>query len=86
MGPFETIDLNAPGGLRDYCQRYGALYYDMAKQQADPRPWRGVVDQLERERRNELPASGLADRQIWRDRRLIALAAHKKAMQENEKE
>ena len=22
MGPFETIDLNAPGGVRDYCQRY----------------------------------------------------------------
>src|ERR1700722_16948619 len=26
MGPFETIDLNAPGGLADYCARYGALY------------------------------------------------------------
>ncbi len=86
MGPFETIDLNAPGGLRDYCQRYGALYYDMAKQQADPRPWTGVVDRLECERREVLPASGLAERQIWRDRRLMALAAHKKSMQGNEKE
>src|SRR6202453_5109982 len=26
MGPFETIDLNAPAGVRDYVQRYGALY------------------------------------------------------------
>ncbi|HEY7805336.1 MAG TPA: 3-hydroxyacyl-CoA dehydrogenase, partial [Orrella sp.] len=26
MGPFETIDLNAPAGLADYCQRYGPLY------------------------------------------------------------
>src|SRR6202035_869891 len=23
MGPFETIELNAPGGIPDYCQRYG---------------------------------------------------------------
>ena len=22
MGPFETIDLNAPGGVRDYVERY----------------------------------------------------------------
>ncbi|KAG1242940.1 hypothetical protein G6F65_022732 [Rhizopus arrhizus] len=25
MGPFETIDLNAPGGIADYCARYGGL-------------------------------------------------------------
>ena len=23
MGPFETIDLNAPGGIADYIRRYG---------------------------------------------------------------
>src|SRR5207253_7258482 len=23
MGPFETIELNAPGGIPDYCRRYG---------------------------------------------------------------
>jgi 3-hydroxyacyl-CoA dehydrogenase len=26
MGPLETIDLNAPVGLADYCDRYGPLY------------------------------------------------------------
>ena len=26
MGPFETIDLNAPGGVRDYVQRYQPIY------------------------------------------------------------
>jgi L-gulonate 3-dehydrogenase len=86
MGPFETIDLNAPGGVRDYCERYGALYYDMAKQQADPRAWSRVVDLLETERRKVLPEGKLNERQAWRDRRLMALAAHKKAMQETEKE
>ena len=31
MGPFETIDLNAPGGLADYAARYGAMYRAMAE-------------------------------------------------------
>jgi len=26
MGPFETIDLNAPGGVRDYVERYESIY------------------------------------------------------------
>ena len=26
MGPFETIDLNAPGGVRDYVERYEQVY------------------------------------------------------------
>ena len=86
MGPFETIDLNAPGGVRDYCERYGALYYDLARQQADPRRWSGVIDRIEAERSKVLPRDGLADRQTWRDRRLMALAAHKQAMQQNEKD
>jgi L-gulonate 3-dehydrogenase len=86
MGPFETIDLNAPDGVRDYCERYGALYYDLAQQQADPRRWSGVVDRIEAERSKTLPRDKLAERQVWRDRRLMALAAHKQAMQRNEKD
>ncbi|MGQ0663910.1 MAG: 3-hydroxyacyl-CoA dehydrogenase [Pseudomonadota bacterium] len=79
MGPFETIDLNAPGGLRDYVERYGAMYYDMAKSQADPRQWReALVAELEGARRRALPADRLARRQTWRDRRLMALVAHKR--------
>ena len=84
MGPFETIDLNAPGGVRDYCERYGPMYHDMARQQADPRSWKGVVDRIEAERSKNLPRAKLAERQTWRDRRLMALAAHKQKMQETD--
>ena len=31
MGPFETIDLNAPGGIKDYMARYGSIFIEMAK-------------------------------------------------------
>lgn len=79
MGPFETIDLNAPGGIRDYCERYGAMYHAMAQTQADPRRWSPeLVADLERERRAVLPAEGLSGRQAWRDRRLMGLLAHKR--------
>jgi 3-hydroxyacyl-CoA dehydrogenase len=84
MGPFETIDLNAPGGVRDYCERYGPMYHDMAKQQADPRPWQPVIDRVEADRSKTLARAKLAERQIWRDRRLMALAAHKRKMQETD--
>src|SRR3978361_348199 len=42
MGPLETIDLNAPGGLADYCDRYGPLYAKM-KQQMQPLEWDTAV-------------------------------------------
>jgi L-gulonate 3-dehydrogenase len=77
MGPFETIDLNAPGGLADYCERYGGLYAELQKQMR-PRAWsKQLVAKLEAARREELPRNMLPTRQEWRDRRLMALLAHK---------
>ncbi|WP_414474869.1 3-hydroxyacyl-CoA dehydrogenase [Microvirga sp. M2] len=79
IGPFETIDLNAPGGIRDYAERYQQIYariFPSAQWRAD---WTGpVMEDIEAERRRQLPADRLAERQNWRDRRLIALAAHKR--------
>jgi 3-hydroxyacyl-CoA dehydrogenase len=77
MGPFETIDLNAPGGLADYCARYGALYLDIAKA-AEARPWgEALVEKIAAERTALLPADARPARRKWRDERLTALVAHK---------
>lgn len=79
MGPFETIDLNAPGGVRDYVERYQPLYKNLFSTMQRRVDWGGaVVDLIESERRNKLDAGRLRDRQIWRDRRLMALVAHKR--------
>jgi L-gulonate 3-dehydrogenase len=79
MGPFETIDLNAPAGVRDYVQRYEGIYSNISKQTQRRADWAGpVLAQIERERRSKLPADRLGERQKWRDRRLMALAAHKR--------
>lgn len=77
MGPLETIDLNAPGGLADYCNRYGPLYAKM-QDQMKPLEWdAALVGRLQEARRAELPANLQPVRQEWRDRRLMALVAHK---------
>lgn len=78
MGPFETIDLNAPEGVLDYARRYGHTYRDVAKTQA-PNEWKSeTLERLERERREELPAEKLGERARWRDNRLMGLIAHKR--------
>ena len=82
MGPLETIDLNAPGGLADYCDRYGPLYAKM-QDQMTPLDWDAtLVGKLQDARRAELPANMQPVRQEWRDRRLMALLAHKAAQPE----
>ena len=79
MGPFETIDLNAPGGVRDYIERYQSIYLRLFPAMQHRVDWGGaVVDTVEAERRKRLPAAALRERQAWRDRRLMALAAHKR--------
>lgn len=79
MGPFETIDLNAPGGIRDYVGRYGPAYERIAEDQ-HPVSWGGeLLNDLERDRAERLPRDQLSERQRWRDRKLMALVAHKRS-------
>ena len=78
MGPFETIDLNAPQGVADYAKRLGPLYHAIAVSRTTPKAWDdALIGQLEAERREELGADALDQRRAWRDRRLMALAVHK---------
>lgn len=79
MGPFETIDLNAQGGVADYCQKLGPMYYDLAKEQADPRPWSAdLVAAIEVQRRKKTPSDQLDARKAWRDRCLAAFVMAKR--------
>jgi L-gulonate 3-dehydrogenase len=83
MGPFETIDLNAPGGVRDYVDRYQSIYSNIFPQMQRRVDWAGdVMKTVEADRSARLPRENLAVRQVWRDRRLMALAAHKRKSDE----
>ena len=80
MGPFETIDLNAPEGVRDYVERYAGLYEGLFESQRRRADWKGpVLEEIERQRRQHLKREDLGRRHGWRDRRLMALAAHQRA-------
>ncbi|HWL80839.1 MAG TPA: 3-hydroxyacyl-CoA dehydrogenase [Roseomonas sp.] len=77
MGPFETIDLNAPGGIADYSARLAPLYHSIALSRKDPQPWSAeAIARAEKERRESLSADQLQERTDWRNRRLMALVKH----------
>ncbi len=81
MGPFETIELNAPGGIPDYCARYGASLSRLSG--ADPDIYQGEnLGRILGEWGSSPAPDEIAARMRWRDGRLAALAAHKREQPE----
>ncbi len=78
MGPFETIELNAPGGIPDYCHRYGDSLSRLSS--AHPEIYRSPYRDLILAEWGETPTPAeIAVKMAWRDRRLAALKVHKRA-------
>ncbi|MBR0659268.1 3-hydroxyacyl-CoA dehydrogenase [Neoroseomonas oryzicola] len=77
MGPFETIDLNAPGGVADYAARFGPLMGGITEEQTPFLYDAETVAKVAAARRGMLAKDAIGDRSAWRDRRLMALAVHK---------
>lgn len=75
VGPFETIDLNAPGGVSDYIDRYGPMYDDLAIGSEGRADWKGAVrDVVTADRRARLAVDQIPARTEWRDARLAEIA------------
>ncbi|TCR64855.1 3-hydroxyacyl-CoA dehydrogenase [Bosea sp. BK604] len=80
MGPFETIELNAPGGIPDYCARYGASLAQMQPQPGGADPFGAdTVTKVMSEWPGTQTPERVAALSRWRDSRLAALQAHKRA-------
>jgi 3-hydroxyacyl-CoA dehydrogenase len=78
MGPFETIELNAPGGVADYCARYSSFYRRLAADPAPPDVWEaGSASRVVENLGAALTAPEREQRTRRRDRRLLALRQHK---------
>jgi L-gulonate 3-dehydrogenase len=75
MGPFETIELNAPGGIADYCARYTGFYKSLAADPAPPSVYEAPA--TEAILANWQAPADLPARMNRRDARLAALRAHK---------
>jgi L-gulonate 3-dehydrogenase len=83
MGPFETIDLNAAGGIADYALRLGPLMHEIARSRNHEEPWsQELIRKVEAERRQLLSQDSLPGRRAWRDRLLMALAAEREKKSE----
>ena len=80
MGPFATIELNAPGGIADYCARYTGFYKRLQAKPAGVEVFeQASIANILKEWGTPASAQELAELTRWRDQRLAALAAHKKA-------
>lgn len=78
LGPFETIELNAPGGIPDYCARYTGFYKELAAAAAGPEVYQSPnVDRVIAAWPHQPTAERIATLTARRNQRLAALAAHK---------
>ncbi len=81
MGPFETMDLNAPSGFLDYATRYGHLYQAMGRQLSVADDWSPeALERIEAARRLAVPQDQVSARMGWRDRALMRLMALKEGL------
>lgn len=79
MGPFETIELNAPGGIADYCRRYTPWFRRYMSDLPPASVWDDAAWQKAADAWGPAPTSEhIADKSRWRDQRLAALVAHKR--------
>jgi L-gulonate 3-dehydrogenase len=79
MGPIETIELNAPGGIPDYCARYTGFYKRLQKAPAPPSVYESAnAGKVVRSWGKKLAPAQHAAKARWRDTRLAALVAHKR--------
>jgi L-gulonate 3-dehydrogenase len=79
LGPFETIELNAPGGIPDYCARYTGFYKELAATAAGPEVYQSPnVDRVIAAWPHQPSTERIAALTQQRNERLAALAAHKR--------
>jgi L-gulonate 3-dehydrogenase len=79
MGPFQTIELNAPGGIPDYCARYGDFFRRTTTDPPTPAVWNEANIARVMQAWGRSPSKEeVARRSAWRDKRLTALIAHKR--------
>jgi len=78
LGPLETIELNAPGGIPDYCARYTGFYKELAATAAGPDVYESPnVDRVIAAWPHQPSPDRIAALTQQRNERLAALAAHK---------
>lgn len=82
-GPFETAELNTPGGIRAHAARMGPAYRRMGEARGETVDWTAqLVMDVERQRRAICPEDALPRRAAWRARAVAQLVAFRNSVKE----
>ena len=75
LGPFEGVDMNSAGGIREYFERFGSMFNGFAADlgQTEPVVTPSAIASLEAYARNMLPLEQIGHRTNWRDSAICAL-------------
>jgi L-gulonate 3-dehydrogenase len=74
MGPFQTMELNAPRGFLDYATKFGHAYQTLGAKLRVDKPWRReTLEKIEAWRRSETTIDEIPEQQNWRDRMLLRI-------------
>jgi L-gulonate 3-dehydrogenase len=75
-GPFETVELNTPGGISAHAARMGPAYARMGRERGETVEWTdALVAEVEAQRRADLLLDDLPKRAAWRARAVARLVA-----------
>jgi L-gulonate 3-dehydrogenase len=81
IGPFETIELNAPGGIGDYFARYSGFYERLARDPAPASAWHAAnADRVMAAWGHSPDSSEILAKSRARDERLTLMKAFKKKL------
>lgn len=81
IGPFEVAHLNAPDGLKGFVERLGPMMKRMGQLAQTDYDWTPAqVERAHDTLASRIPVDTIADRQSWRDRRILALRRMKREL------
>jgi hypothetical protein len=79
IGPFEVAHLNAPDGIQGFVDRLGPMMKQMGEEARTDYDWTAdQIASIHAEMVKHIPLEDIARRQIWRDRRILALRRMKR--------
>jgi L-gulonate 3-dehydrogenase len=74
LGPFETMDLNADGGIASYARNFRHGYAEIGRDLRSGSPWSDeAIAAVVKSRREQLDLQSLKARREWRDRCLARM-------------
>jgi 3-hydroxyacyl-CoA dehydrogenase len=81
IGPFEVAHLNAPDGVQGFVDRLGPMMRRMGAEARTDYAWTAEqIAEIHAALSRRIPLAEIEERQVWRDRRILALLRMKREL------